>query len=162
MDANLSLLEASMHGDYDVASEALRHGADPNAVLDGHTPLCWASQEGHTDVVRLLLDAGAEVNFSDPLGFTPLFKSIGDPHLDTAELLLLRGADVDHRCRSSEGCTVLHIAAAFGRLECISLLLLYGAKRSALNDRDQTPYHTAIECHEFEAAALLELDCPPS
>ncbi len=36
------------------------------------TPLLWAAQHGHTDVVKLLLDRGADVNAKDTLGQTAL------------------------------------------------------------------------------------------
>lgn len=156
MHPNIALIKAAKHGDQQAARDALRRGADANAVIDNWTPLFWAAQEGHTEVVDLLLDAGANVNFSDPGGFTPLKQAIGESHLDTAEHLLLRGADVGHRCNSDGGCTVLHTAAAYGRLDCIRLLLLHGADRQARNDDGQTPHDTAMDCEELEAAALLQ------
>jgi ankyrin repeat protein len=155
MHPNDALTGAAKNGDRAVAEDALRRGADPNAEIDGWTPLFWAAQEGHTEIVDLLLDAGANVNFADSGGFTPLNQAVGESHLDTVEHLLLRGADIAHRCASAGGCTVLHIAAAYGRLECIRLLLRYGADPQARRDDGQTPYDTAIDCDESEAAALL-------
>jgi ankyrin repeat protein len=156
MHPNASLIEAAKRGDREGACDALRRGADANAVTDRWTPLMWAAQEGHTEIVDLLLDAGGNVNFADAGGFTPLKQAVGESHVDTAEHLLLRGADINHRGTSDGGCTVLHTAAAFGRVECIRLLLEYGADRNARNDNDQTPFDTAIECREGEAAALLD------
>lgn len=158
MPPNLALIDTAKYGELAGVADALRRGADANTVVDHWTPLMWAAQEGHTEIVRLLLDAGANVNFADPGGFTPLKQAIGDSHLDTAEHLLLRGANVGHRCSSDGGCTVLHTAGAYGRVECIRLLLLYGADLRALNDRGQTPYDTAVEWEESDAAALLRFD----
>ena len=158
MDPNTALIEAAKNGDCAAAQEALRRNADANAMIDGWTPLFWAAQEGHTEIVDLLLAAGANVNVSDPGGFTPLKQAVSESHLDVLERLLLRGADVNWRCASDGGCTSLHTAAAYGLTECIRILLLYGAARDALNDRAQTPYDTAIECGESEAAALLRCE----
>ena len=155
MNANIALFEAAKHGDREAAEDALRRGADTNAVIENWTPLFWAAQEGHTEIVDLLLDAGANVNFSDPGGFTPLKQAVGEARIATVEHLLLRGADVSRRCKSDGGCTVLHTAAAYGHLDCIRLLLLYGADPKARNDDNQTPYDTAIDCDESEAAAVL-------
>ena len=40
------------------------------------TPLHFAGQQHHVDVVRLLLDAGAPVDATDEHGNTPLFKAV--------------------------------------------------------------------------------------
>lgn len=151
MPPNTALIEAAMHGDHEAAQDALRRGADADATYDSRPALFWAAQEGHTSIVDLLLDAGANVNLADPEGFTPLKQAIGESHLDTAEHLLLRGADVSHRCHSDGGCTALHTAAAYGLLDCIRLLLSHGADRKVRNDDNQTPYDTAIECEELAA-----------
>ena len=148
MHPNITLIEAVKHGDRTACVRALRRGADANAVTDRWTPLIWAAQEGHAEIVDLLLDAGANVDFADCEGFTPLKQAV-------SECLILRGADVSHRCNSDGGCTVLHTAAAYGLIHCIRLLLLYGADPKATNDAGQTPYDLAIECKEPEAAALL-------
>jgi len=38
----------------------------------GQTPLFWAAAYGHSEVVRLLLDHGAEQNYTDKDGRSPL------------------------------------------------------------------------------------------
>ncbi|MDR3405762.1 MAG: ankyrin repeat domain-containing protein [Chthoniobacter sp.] len=156
MHPNDALIDAAKHGDCVAARDAPRRGADANAVIDQWTALLWAAQEGHTEIVDLLLDAGANVNFADSGGFTPLKQAVGESRIETMEHLLLRGADVSHRGATDGGCTALHTAAAYGRIECIRLLLLYGADVRALNDSGQTPYDVAIECEEADAAALLQ------
>ena len=158
MQPNLALTEAAKHGDRENVLDALGRGADANSVTDRWTPLFWAAQEGHTEIAGLLLDAGANVNFTDSEGFTPLKQAVGESHLATVELLLLRGADIHHRCKSDGGCTVLHTAAAYGRIDCIRLLLSYGADPKTPTDDGQTPYDTAIECEEPDAAALLQFN----
>jgi ankyrin repeat protein len=42
------------------------------ANKDGFTPLKVASQNGHVDVLRELLNRGANANTADKDGFTPL------------------------------------------------------------------------------------------
>lgn len=48
-----------------IASTLLSYGAETNSVTkQGVTPLHLASQEGHTDLVTLLLDKGASIHTS--------------------------------------------------------------------------------------------------
>jgi ankyrin repeat protein len=58
------------------------------------TPLSWAAHHGHTDIARLLLDYGANVNHQTTDGLTPLSLASQKGHWETAQLLLGRGGIV--------------------------------------------------------------------
>jgi ankyrin repeat protein len=64
-----------------------------------HAALALAAQHGHTDVVRLLLDAGEDPSRYNPDGFhshsTPLHQAVWSDHLDVVQLLVERGARLD-------------------------------------------------------------------
>jgi len=68
--------------------------ADPNAKegWHGQTALMWAAAEGHAEVVRLLIEAGADLNAADKEGTTALILATLNGHLDVAALLLDAGA----------------------------------------------------------------------
>ena len=63
------LLTASQSGDFPAADRALRAGADPAEAKDenGNNALHWAAWHGHTAIVTLLLEAGADVDAIDGL-----------------------------------------------------------------------------------------------
>ncbi|MCB9229074.1 MAG: ankyrin repeat domain-containing protein [Deltaproteobacteria bacterium] len=61
----------------------------------GMTPLNWAAGAGHTEVIRLLLDAGAEVNRAAMDGDTPLISAITMGRTGVVRLLLEAGADAN-------------------------------------------------------------------
>ena len=58
----------------------------------GWTPLMWAARYGHTDTVKILLDAGADVNAKDESGWTPLIWAAYYDHPDIIKILKEAGA----------------------------------------------------------------------
>ena len=75
----------------------------------GWTPLAWAARYGQVEVVRLLLDKGANVNTRDKHKSTPLQNAVQSGNLETMRLLLDKSENVDERNKS--GSTPLHKAA---------------------------------------------------
>jgi cytohesin len=62
---------------------------------DGDTALHIASFEGNRHAVRLLMEAGADVNAKGDLSTSPLYCAVSGQHVQVAELLLQYGADPD-------------------------------------------------------------------
>jgi len=74
----------------------LAEGCDINEFDDfGKTALHYAADEEHLDLVRYLLQAGANVNAADErwIGNTPLTNVAGSCSLELARLLIDAGAD---------------------------------------------------------------------
>jgi uncharacterized protein len=59
------------------------------------TPLMYAAREGHIDVARMLLAAGANVNEVDKNDISPLFMAISNNHIAMARFLIEKGADIN-------------------------------------------------------------------
>jgi ankyrin repeat protein len=78
------------------------------------TPLMYAAREGAIDSVRVLCDAGAELNAADPNGSTSLLLAITNGHFDTAALLVEKGADVN--AADSSGMAPLYAAVDMNTL----------------------------------------------
>ncbi len=72
-------------------------GADANAVYHRslETPLSHASRRGDYDVVKALLDAGADVNAKDAEGCTPLHWAAREGHEAVVKALITAGADAN-------------------------------------------------------------------
>ena len=102
------------------------------------TPLSRASCWGHKDVVKLLLDRGAELNKADKYGCIPLHLAAAH---DVVQLLLDRGADPNKA--NNDGWTPLHLAVYKGRKEAVELLLEGGAEPNRTNIDGWTPLHVA-------------------
>jgi ankyrin repeat protein len=61
----------------------------------GFTPLLYAAREGCTECTRYLIEAGADLNKTDPEGITPLVMANLNARWDSANLLLDAGANPD-------------------------------------------------------------------
>ncbi len=59
----------------------------------GMTALHWAAAQGHAEIVKLLLDYGANINLRNREGNTPLHLAARNGNLSTVKLLLARGAN---------------------------------------------------------------------
>ena len=91
-------IHAALHeGRMGTLVEMLKRGADPNdedGWVHGNAGLHMAAQDGHVEVVKVLLDHGAEVDATNDSGQTPLHRAAACGHAQTAEELLARGAQV--------------------------------------------------------------------
>jgi ankyrin repeat protein len=92
-DAGTSLMTAAWNCKLDAAQALLAHGAPVNAAnMKGETALMYAADTCHDgQMVKLLLDAGANANAATPDNFTALMWATGNPL--NAETLLRAGAD---------------------------------------------------------------------
>jgi ankyrin repeat protein len=79
-------VEAAYEGNINHLEKYLKLGADINGLaLDGWTALTIAAREGKPNVVKWLLNNGADINLSEGGGNTPLFwaKESGNKELMT-------------------------------------------------------------------------------
>jgi ankyrin repeat protein len=99
----------------------------PNASAEErHRALAWSAQNGHAQVVRVLLDSGEDPNRYNPKGShahsTPLHQAALAGHKDVVELLVERGARLDIKDTVWHG-TPLGWAEHGGREEIVQFLL---------------------------------------
>ena len=93
------LIKAIANSQNDTIQQMLDTGANPNAVVNGNTPLILASKIGRIDAVKTLLESGASVD-SYALNSerqTPLMVAINSDNADIVAYLLVNGASVTHR-----------------------------------------------------------------
>ena len=98
-------------------------GHDPNEQnKDGQSPLTIASKRTNANIVRILLDAGGNVDGVDNLGFAHLYHAIYHNRLDIVQLLIDRGCSKHFR----NVITYTELAAKCGHVNVVKLLISNG------------------------------------
>ena len=124
---------------------------------DLKTALHSAVEHAHTDVLQVLIDAGADTNTQTNYGVnhSPLHTACIMETLDMVKMLVRAGAGV--RATDTNGSTCLHFAAKLGRTETVRYLV--GLPEVELNHRDTEKNYTAlqyaVECNHTDVEQVL-------
>jgi ankyrin repeat protein len=158
-----SPLHVVLQGDYKGLEDILllyrtyptgRPSLKPNSAFFHHT----------LDIVMLLLEHGADANYSDNLGQTPLHIALRKGLIDIVRLLLNHGADANSL--DNRGMSPLHVVLQevysrdtlfldaanprshglnpVQRLDIVMLLLKHGADANYPGNHGETPLHIAL------------------
>jgi hypothetical protein len=119
------LMLAARKGDKEkVLDETCKSRDIDERSFSGKTPLMYAAQYGHIDIVRFLLSKGATVQLSDP-EWTPLQLAILSRSVEITRLFLDAGTDIN--AQNYYGTTALMSVAGAGVADLVELLLDRGA-----------------------------------
>jgi ankyrin repeat protein len=174
---------AAFAGKKEIAQFLVEKGADVNAKdVHGWQPIHRAAFFGRDEIVTLFLSKGVDVNAKDNTGKTPLHVT---RTASMARLLLSHGAEVnvtttkdaslhktdfdgesvielfvslnpDEQLPLETGVTPLHLAAANGNKDLVSVLLDHGADTAAKTKKGKTALDWAIEQGKTDIQKLLE------
>ncbi len=143
---NDDLYRAIADDDAEKVGKLLANGADPNSrkccYVDGpdyggvttefqrDSPLTSAAKSNQQEMVRMLLDAGADPNTPDEYGTPPLNTALSLRHPIAAAAMIAHGAD-PNRPDPQNGFTPLMLAAQDGEVGTVKALLAAGADPKA-------------------------------
>lgn len=117
-----------------------------NGFNDDHTALLVAARDGHTEIARLLLESGADVNATEPtFGAVPLHKAVYNGHVALTRMIASwPGVDLNFQ-GATNGYTPLHDSLWHGYEDCARALLDAGAALHLVGHDGKTPLDLAVE-----------------
>ena len=156
----LALYDAAAANSTQHVGRALARGAavDEAAWPYYYTSLHEASRKGHTAVVRMLLEHGADPARANAFGDTALSVASCNGHAGVVRLLLERGAETDSR--NAFGDTPLILASYHGHVDLVNMLLSAGASADSFNIYSDTALSLAVRRRHVEVVRRLQYAMP--
>jgi ankyrin repeat protein len=135
----------------------------------GQTPLMWAAAQGHADMVRVLLEAGADTSVRStvvtwerqrtaeprekwlpPGGFTALLLAARAGHVESVKALVSGGADINEIDPESHNALVL--ALMNGQFDVAGALIAAGIDINAADNVGRTALLAAVDAHTMPSS----------
>ena len=123
-------------------------------IESGVTPLILASAYDEADCVKILLELGADINRSDTKGQTPLMHASFNDSVNSVRQLLAH-KDIKLEEKQITGETALLLAANFGSVKMLSLLIQAGADINAVDYAGNNALIHCITENQVSAAEIL-------
>jgi len=141
------------NGDIKKTHELLKNGINPNFNYNGRMPLVVACRRENIDMLKLLIDKGADPNMSDDIGITALNISSSHGYIESVKYLLEVGANpnISDDC----GYSPLINSSLNNNDDIIEILINAGADINSINNRHETALMTAIMYNRLEIVKKL-------
>lgn len=154
------LMSAAQYGDL-TATQMLLDAPNINIDakrFDGATALMIAAHSNKNDVMKVLIDRGADVNATDKYGWTSLMLAARQGHLKIVQALLNRsGINID--AKNIKGLTALIFAILYGKADVAKVLIHHGADVNLAKNDGWTPLMSAAQ-HGHMTIAQTLLNAP--
>lgn len=155
-EAKELLFEGVSENNFNKVKKGLSILKNPNIIDDiGDAPLhlYLTSKHKNIEIIKYLIEFGADVNILNEDGDTPLHYASMEGHLEIVKYLIESGADVN--ILDKERDTPLHYASDNGNLDTVKYLIQHGAKINIQNEYDETPLHKASDNQHLKIVKFL-------
>lgn len=150
---SFSLERHALAGDIDMVKKYLAYGAEVNPWTHDGRLLARVAEQGHLEVCKFLIQAGADPDDKPGLEETPLCNAIKNQYRDMVQFLLNHGVKTTVRNGIS-----LIAAIRTGKKELVDLVLAHGACVNTPGFPNETPLLAATKLDAVHFAQIL-IDC---
>jgi len=126
---------------------------DVNAEIHGGTAFAAAVQNGYLQIVKYLVDHGAEVDRPIHDGATPCFIAAYRGYIDIVLFLIEQGANLE--TPNSKGNTPFFICCQHCRLDIAKMLADRGVNLEPINEAGSTPFFFACQEGNLDVVKFL-------
>jgi ankyrin repeat protein len=151
-----SFQRAVVANDVSAVDGFIAAGIDPNVKDEetGGVALIWAATHDESDIVKVLLRGGANVNAKDMGGYTALLRALEKKNDAIAELLLAQ-PNLDVNAQGFSGMTALTWYVWGGKEQTVKSLLERGANPNLADADGDTPLHGAAQRGNVKLLQML-------
>lgn len=155
MHGRTPLIVAAINGYTTAVIYLLEHGADIRLTDSGGCGVLGSAIEwgGSCEMVRLLIERGADINSRDPYGRSLIlnYHSLNDPVM--LDMLVSAGADIN--AVDEYGANGLLCAASSGTVQAVKFFIEHGLDVNSCNSSGYTALMTAASAGNIELINLL-------
>ncbi|KAG1686681.1 E3 ubiquitin-protein ligase MIB2 [Nymphon striatum] len=152
------LVKEAASGSYDVVKELITKYPDKiNERIASKSALQVACHQGHKDIAKMLLDAGADLEIEDADGDRSIHYSAFGNQPEVLEILLQRGANVN--VFNNGLSSPLHISVNKNYVNCVDVLIRFKCDLNIQDSYGDTALHDAIS-KDFTSIVNLLVDQP--
>ncbi|XP_071172226.1 uncharacterized protein [Mytilus edulis] len=149
-----ALLLSCFDGDIPMIQWCFKHNVDCNLYRnDETTPMEIAVQQGHTEIVRVLLDRGVHYDKCNNDGFSPLMTACSNGYTDIVNVLLEKGADYN-KCHNN-GWSPVTMACGNGHSKIVKLFIDHGVDYNEFDINHSSPLMIACDNGHTEIVRML-------
>ena len=146
IDGYDELMNAISKGDMKALEKLVKDDTDLNKQYDKITPLGLAAARNDKEMVKFLVEKGADINLEDGYGYTPLIKAMKYRNIDLAKNIVDLKPDLNAICSATGDTPLTYLAREvwFGTDLCY-YMIKNGADVNKKNDNGDTPLIVAVQ-----------------
>jgi ankyrin repeat protein len=156
-EGHFPLWDAVWNGDTKMVQLLLKNKANAEQKFIGKESkiacLEIAAQEGHFEIVKMLVNAGSEIDERSFRGHTPLRIATRNGHVELVKYFISKKCEIDSQ--GDDGATPLEVAASKGHLEIVETLVENGANINIQDKEKDFPLGEAARHGFIEVVKYL-------